>query len=189
MILYRCSSCRRLFAIDNSVQGNVYKVCCPNDHCNKTYIVHDNSVLGVEELSIPDVFHEIKKIIPNISSLDGEQLNTLIKELSKNDVIGNILITELINSLLRESPEPIVDESNFFVTCLEEKSYSLKPLFEKLDKWINQEYDKFREDNTSLVIANQCIHNLQKEKENLMEQIEYMKNEIHQLKNKLERYE
>ena len=190
MILHRCSCCKKLFAIDNAGQGNVFKVRCPNNNCSKTYIVHENSVVDIEEMSILGIFHEIENfIIPNITNLDEEELNMLIKELSTKSEIGNILISELINSLLSDESEMLLDEREFFVPRLEEKAYSLKNLFENLDKRISQDAEKFQEGNLSLKIANQCIQNLQKEKENLMGQIEYMEGVIHDLKHQIEKYE
>ena len=189
MILYRCSCCKNLFAIDNVGQGNVFKVRCPNNNCGKTYVVRDNSVIDFEELSILGVFHEIESfIIPNITNLNDEALNMLIKELSTKYEIGNILISELINSLLNDESEMLLDERDFFVPRLEEEAYSLKKLFEKLDKRISQDADKFQEGNLSLKIANQCIQNLQKENKILMDQIDNMKNEIRRLEYQIKRY-
>ena len=113
----------------------------------------------------------------------------LIKEFSTKYEIGNILISELINSLLNDDSEILLDERELFVPILEEKQYSLKKLFEKLDKRISQDTEKNQEGNLSLKIANQCIQNLQKEKEILMGQIEYMKGVIHDLKHQIEMYE
>lgn len=90
---------------------------------------------------------------------------------------------------MSDESEMLLDERDFFVPRLEEEAYSLKNLFEKLDKRISQNADKFQEGNLSLKIANQCIQNLQKEKENLMGQIEYMKSVIHDLKHQIEMYE
>lgn len=189
MILHRCSCCKRLFAIDNVGQGNVFKVRCPNNNCSKTYVVHENSVIDIEGLSIIGVFHEIENfIVPNITNLGEEELNMFIKELSTKYEIGNILISELINSLLSDESGMLLDERELFVSRLEEEPYSLKTLFEKLDKLISQDAEKFQEGNMSLKIANQCIQNLQKEKEYLLDQIERMKSVIHDLEHQIEMY-
>ena len=189
MILLRCSYCKRLFAIESDSKDKVFKVNCPNDNCNKTYVVRGNSVIDMTGMSIIELCQAVEKIImPNIMNMDEKELNMLIKELSNNYAIGNILICELINSLLKDD-EKFATESEYFIPRLDEKPYSLKDLFDKLDKRICQEERKLVGGNVSLKLANQCIQTLQEEKEILMEQIEQMKNIIHKLKHQLEIYE
>lgn len=189
MILFRCSCCKRLFAIEGDSKDNVFKINCPNVNCDKTYVVRGNSVIDMTDLTILELCQRIEKIImPNIMNIDEKELNLIIKELSNNYDIGNILICELINSLLKDN-KTFVTESEYFIPRLDEKPYSLKDMFEKLDKLICQEERKIVEGNMSLKLANQCIQTLQKEKKILMEQIEQMKNIIHKLKHQIEIYE
>lgn len=190
MILYSCPSCGKLFAIENNINANVFKVSCPNVNCGKSYIVRGNRVIETANFSILDLLQEIDKgLIPDLANLDKEELNLLIKELSNKHEIGNMLVCELINSLLGDNNEMVVDESEFFVKIQEEKPFTLQSLFEKLDKRIDQEYCQQEEGSMPLKLAKQYILTLKKEKEYLMEEIEQMSEYIKKLELKIQKYE